>query len=144
MPPSSALQWALLALPISVIIAYFLTTFPHSPEALYIHPSLATLPKSSPSWRIYPEDFYDGGAYVRLPHGTVCPSTFNQSSSVPCLYSPRVIGPLLANWSPRGPTCMSLMLFFPFHASLIVSSRSFSFMVYPSLPLYGRILLLAS
>lgn len=72
MPPSSTLQWALLALPISVIIAYFLTAFPHSPDALYIHPSLAILPKSSPSWRLYPENFYEGGAYVKLPYGAVC------------------------------------------------------------------------
>ncbi|KAI9057386.1 alpha/beta-hydrolase [Trametes sanguinea] len=71
MPPSSAFQWFLLVCPAIVILAYFFTVFPHSPDSLYIHPSLATLPKSSPSRAIYPENFYDGGAYVKLPYGQV-------------------------------------------------------------------------
>ncbi|KAI0775860.1 alpha/beta-hydrolase [Trametes elegans] len=71
MPPSSTLQWLLLVGPAVVILAYFYTVFPHSPDTLYVHPSLATLPKSSPTWSIYPDDFYEGGAYVKFPYGTV-------------------------------------------------------------------------
>ncbi|OJT09521.1 hypothetical protein TRAPUB_14020 [Trametes pubescens] len=71
MPPSSAFQWFLLVCPAVVIAAYFLTVFPHSPSSLYVHPSLATLPKSSPTWSIYPDTFFDGGAYAKFPYGTV-------------------------------------------------------------------------
>ncbi|KAI8982755.1 alpha/beta-hydrolase [Trametes punicea] len=71
MPPSSAFQWFLLVCPAVIILAYFFTVFPQSPDTLYIHPSLATLPKTSPSRLIYPDDFYDGGAYVKLPYGSV-------------------------------------------------------------------------
>ncbi|KAI0326699.1 alpha/beta-hydrolase [Cubamyces sp. BRFM 1775] len=71
MPPSSAFQWFLLVCPAVVILSYFFTVFPHTPESLYIHPSLATLPKTSQSRVIYPDNFYDGGAYVKLPYGTV-------------------------------------------------------------------------
>ncbi|KAI0682612.1 alpha/beta-hydrolase [Earliella scabrosa] len=71
MPPSSAFQWFLLVCPAVVILAYFFTVFPHTPDSLYVHPSLATLPKSAPSWKHYPDNFYDGGAYVKFPHGAV-------------------------------------------------------------------------
>ncbi|KAI0758088.1 alpha/beta-hydrolase [Fomes fomentarius] len=71
MPPSSAFQWILLVCPAIVVLSYFFTVFPHTPDSLYIHPSLATLPKTTPSWSIYPDDFYDGGAYAKFPHGTV-------------------------------------------------------------------------
>jgi hypothetical protein len=33
--------------------------------------SLAELPQTSPHWRVYPPDFYPGGAYVDLPYGRV-------------------------------------------------------------------------
>ncbi|KAI0832810.1 alpha/beta-hydrolase [Trametes gibbosa] len=71
MPPSSVFQWFLLVCPAVVILAYFLTVFPHSPDSLYINPSLAILPKSSPAWSIYPDSFYEGGAYAKFPYGTV-------------------------------------------------------------------------
>ncbi|KAI0375962.1 alpha/beta-hydrolase [Pilatotrama ljubarskyi] len=71
MAPSSAFQWFLLVCPTVVILAYFFTVFPHSPDSLYVHPSLATLPKSSPTWAIYPDNFYEGGAYAKFPYGTV-------------------------------------------------------------------------
>ncbi|KAI0638573.1 alpha/beta-hydrolase [Trametes polyzona] len=71
MPPSSAFQWFLLVCPALVILAYFFTVFPHTPDSLYVHPSLASLPKSSPTWSIYPETFYEGGAYAKFPYGTV-------------------------------------------------------------------------
>ena len=73
MPPSSAFQWFLLVCPAVVVFAYFVTIFPHTPNALYVHPSLATLDKSAPSWSIYPDDYYEGGAYVKLPQGSVRP-----------------------------------------------------------------------
>ena len=62
MPPSSAFQWFLLLCPAAVILSYFFTVFPHTPDSLYVHQSLATLPKSSRSWSLYPDNFYDGGA----------------------------------------------------------------------------------
>ncbi|TFK79834.1 alpha/beta-hydrolase [Polyporus arcularius HHB13444] len=71
MPPSSAFQWFLLVCPAVVILAYFFTVFPHSPDSLYIHPSLATLPKSAPSWSLYPDNYYPGGAYAKFPNGAV-------------------------------------------------------------------------
>ncbi|KAI0650361.1 alpha/beta-hydrolase [Trametes meyenii] len=71
MPSSSAFQWVLLVCPAAVILAYFFTVFPHSPDTLYVHPSLATLPKTSPTWSIYPENFYDGGEYAKFPYGNV-------------------------------------------------------------------------
>ncbi|KAI0677170.1 alpha/beta-hydrolase [Trametes maxima] len=71
MPSSSAFQWVLLVCPAAVILAYFFTVFPHSPDTLYVHSSLATLPKTSPTWSIYPENFYDGGEYAKFPYGTV-------------------------------------------------------------------------
>ncbi|KAH9947200.1 alpha/beta-hydrolase [Amylocystis lapponica] len=71
MAPSSALQWFILLLPAAVLLAYFLTAFPPQSVSLTNYPSLATLPAHSPSWEIYPEDFYAGGAYVRLPYGSV-------------------------------------------------------------------------
>ncbi|OCH90017.1 alpha/beta-hydrolase [Obba rivulosa] len=71
MPTSNTLQWILLGLPAVVILAFFLTIFPHTPSSLYVHPSLASLPRQSPSWQIYPDSFFDGGAYVRFPYGAV-------------------------------------------------------------------------
>ncbi|KAH9833872.1 alpha/beta-hydrolase [Rhodofomes roseus] len=71
MPPSSALQWFLLVLPAAVLLAYLLTAFPLATTTPAVQPSLATLPKDSPSWQIYPETFYDGGAYVHFPQGSV-------------------------------------------------------------------------
>ena len=73
MPPSSAFQWFLLVGPAVVVLAYFVTIFPHTPNELYIHPSLATLDKSTPSWSIYPDNYYEGGAYVKFPQGSVSP-----------------------------------------------------------------------
>ncbi|KAF9002318.1 Alpha/Beta hydrolase protein [Cyathus striatus] len=42
-----------------------------SSEPLYVHPGLSSLPRTSKSWEVYPEDFYEGGSYVRLPWGRV-------------------------------------------------------------------------
>ncbi|OBZ70488.1 hypothetical protein A0H81_09745 [Grifola frondosa] len=71
MSPSSTIQWVLLVLPAITILAYCFAVFPHSPDTLQIQPSLAILPKTSASWSIYPENFFQGGAYVRFPYGTV-------------------------------------------------------------------------
>ncbi|KAH7923621.1 alpha/beta-hydrolase [Leucogyrophana mollusca] len=50
--------------------SYFYASFPPNPETV-IHPSLSSLPRSSPSWDIYPEDFYPGGAYATFSYGKV-------------------------------------------------------------------------
>ncbi|KAF9265873.1 alpha/beta-hydrolase [Marasmius fiardii PR-910] len=69
--PLHCLSYALLILPPLLLTGYFLVSFPHPPESLQIHPGLASLSKESKSWSIYPEDFYEGGNYVRLPFGRV-------------------------------------------------------------------------
>lgn len=60
-----------LVLPPLFLTVYLLASFPRPPTVPIIHPSLAHLPSSSPSWDVYPEDFYSGGAYANLPLGRV-------------------------------------------------------------------------
>ncbi|ESK84499.1 alpha beta hydrolase [Moniliophthora roreri MCA 2997] len=67
--PFHCLTYALLILPPLLLTGYLLASFPHPPEPLQIHESLASLPSESRSWTIYPEDFYEGGNYVSLPFG---------------------------------------------------------------------------
>lgn len=70
--PLHCFTYSLLVLPPLLLASYFLVAFPSSPEALYRYPSLASLPTDCRSWKVYPENFYDGGAYADLPHGRVC------------------------------------------------------------------------
>ena len=97
-PPPSILQWFLLALPAAVLLAYFLTAFPLATTDPAVYPSLATLPPDSPSWQIYPETYYDGGAYVHFPQGTVRRERSWLGDR--CL-SFRA-GPILAHWPGEG------------------------------------------
>lgn len=60
-----------LVLPPLFLTVYLLASFPRPPTVPIIHTSLAHLPSSSPSWDVYPEDLYSGGAYVNLPLGRV-------------------------------------------------------------------------
>ncbi|KAF9226936.1 alpha/beta-hydrolase [Gyrodon lividus] len=60
---------SLLVLPPLFLTVYLITGFPHPPSPPVIHTSLSGLPSSHSSWSVYPEDFYDGGAYVTLPRG---------------------------------------------------------------------------
>ncbi|KAI0053754.1 alpha/beta-hydrolase [Auriscalpium vulgare] len=69
--PFQCLTLLLLVLPFCLLAAYLVAQFPHAPEITHIHPSLASLSHTSKSWDVYPEDFYDGGAYVTLPYGRV-------------------------------------------------------------------------
>ncbi|KAK7038729.1 hypothetical protein VNI00_010614 [Paramarasmius palmivorus] len=69
--PFHCLTYTLLILPPLLLTGYLLASFPHPPESLQIHSSLACLPSESRSWSIYPEDFYEGGSYVNLPFGRV-------------------------------------------------------------------------
>ncbi|TDL30083.1 alpha/beta-hydrolase [Rickenella mellea] len=62
---------SLLVIPPIFLAAFFLAQFPSPPEAIPIYPSLASLPKDFRSWSVYPEDFYDGGAYASFPFGKV-------------------------------------------------------------------------
>ncbi|THG92954.1 hypothetical protein EW026_g8136 [Hermanssonia centrifuga] len=71
MASSAALQCLVLVLPAVVIVLYVLTAFPHTPESLVLHPSLSSLPHDCRSWQIYPDDFFDGGAYASFPLGRV-------------------------------------------------------------------------
>ncbi len=62
----------LLVVSTSVLLALrLLASFPLPPEPLAIYPSLASLPEDSRSWKIYPEDFFEGGKYVTFPFGKV-------------------------------------------------------------------------
>ncbi|PPR02143.1 hypothetical protein CVT24_011393 [Panaeolus cyanescens] len=65
------LTLSLLLLPPLLFTTYFLSAFPKPPEKLFLHPSLASLPKDTRSWTIYPEDFYSGGGYAEFPSGKV-------------------------------------------------------------------------
>ncbi|TFK73556.1 alpha/beta-hydrolase [Pluteus cervinus] len=69
--PLQCLTFSLLILPPLILSTYFLAAFPKPPEPLYMHSSLASLPKTSKTWEIYPEDFYPNGAYVAFPSGRV-------------------------------------------------------------------------
>lgn len=74
MSPSTSFQCftlILLILPAIILVLYFMTAFPHVPEAIVIHPSLSSLSKDSRSWQIYPENIFSGGAYVSFPYGRV-------------------------------------------------------------------------
>ncbi|KAL6298206.1 alpha/beta-hydrolase [Sparassis latifolia] len=71
MPTLSTSQWiGLLSIPAALLLAQQLTTL-SEPTPLTIHRSLSSLPPTSSARRIYPEDFYEGGAYVQFPNGTV-------------------------------------------------------------------------
>ncbi|KAG6809859.1 hypothetical protein H0H92_014387 [Tricholoma furcatifolium] len=69
--PFQFLTFSLLLVPSLLIATYFLAAFPHPPEPVYVHKSLASLPIDAKSWSIYPETFFSGGAYVSLPYGRV-------------------------------------------------------------------------
>ncbi|KIJ69727.1 hypothetical protein HYDPIDRAFT_164024 [Hydnomerulius pinastri MD-312] len=69
--PLRRLVLSLLVLPPLFLTAYLITSFPHPPSPPVIHSSLSSLPSSCSSWSVYPEDYYDGGAYATLPHGQV-------------------------------------------------------------------------
>lgn len=60
-----------LVIPPLFLTVYLLANFPRPPTLPIIHTSLAHLPSSSPSWKVYPEDLYSGGAYANLPLGRV-------------------------------------------------------------------------
>lgn len=95
---------SLLALPPLFLTVYILAGFPYPPNPPVIHSSLASLPPSCPSWSVYPEDYYQGGSYVMLPHGRVShrspPLTVRSSS-------PRT-DEILAHWSKRRPAGSSI------------------------------------
>ncbi|KAL5527956.1 hypothetical protein ACEPAG_6757 [Sanghuangporus baumii] len=68
---SKYLSVSLIAVPSFILLLRFLAAFPLPPEDVAVYPSLASLPKDSRSWNIYPENFYEGGNYVRFPFGRV-------------------------------------------------------------------------
>ncbi|KAJ3935463.1 MAG: Alpha/Beta hydrolase protein [Lentinula lateritia] len=67
--PFQCLTYSLLLLPILLLTIYFLAAFPNPPETVYLYPGLSSLPLSCKSWKLYPEDFYQGGAYASFPYG---------------------------------------------------------------------------
>ena len=69
--PFHCFTLGLLVVPPLLLAAYMLATFPGPPAPIVVHPSLASLPPTSESWSIYPEDFYPGGDYAQLPYGKV-------------------------------------------------------------------------
>ncbi|KIK34869.1 hypothetical protein CY34DRAFT_812597 [Suillus luteus UH-Slu-Lm8-n1] len=71
MGPTPFHRLALVVLPPLFLTVYLLASFPRPPTVPIIHASLAHLPSSSPSWDVYPEDFYSDGAYANLPLGRV-------------------------------------------------------------------------
>ncbi|KAF5333580.1 hypothetical protein D9611_002839 [Ephemerocybe angulata] len=69
--PVHCMSLTVLVLPLVLAVAYLLAAFPSPPAPITVHQSLASLPQTSRSWTIYPEDFYPGGAYAELPYGKV-------------------------------------------------------------------------
>jgi len=69
--PYQCLTLSLLILPPLLLATYFMAAFPVPRAMVYVHPSLASLPPTSKSWTIYPEDFYPGGGYATFPNGKV-------------------------------------------------------------------------
>lgn len=70
--PFQCMSLSLLIIPPLILATYFFAAFPHPPQSWPVLPSLSTLPLTCHSWKIYPEDFYPGGAYVTFPQGRVC------------------------------------------------------------------------
>ncbi|KAI9452914.1 Alpha/Beta hydrolase protein [Boletus coccyginus] len=60
---------SLVALSPLILAVYILAGFPSPPGPPVAHPSLPALPPSCASWSVYPDDYYQGGFYVLLPHG---------------------------------------------------------------------------
>jgi len=69
--PFKCFTLLLLIGPPLLLTAYFLAAFPSPPEPIYVHGSLSSLPDTSKSMEIYPEDIYPGGEYAELPYGKV-------------------------------------------------------------------------
>ncbi|PPQ78903.1 hypothetical protein CVT26_011712 [Gymnopilus dilepis] len=69
--PYQCLTLSLLILPPLLLTTYFMAAFPSPPAPILIHPSLASMPSTSRSWSIYPEDFYPNGGYATFPNGKV-------------------------------------------------------------------------
>ncbi|KAF9002314.1 Alpha/Beta hydrolase protein [Cyathus striatus] len=67
---SSTLPLISLSLLVLLPPLYKLSTTSQA-EPLYVHPGLSSLPRTSKSREVYPEDFYEGGNYVKLPWGRV-------------------------------------------------------------------------
>ncbi|EJD01733.1 alpha/beta-hydrolase [Fomitiporia mediterranea MF3/22] len=68
---STYLSLSMIAVPALLVVLRLLASFPLPPEPVAVYPSLASLPKDSHSWLIYPENFYEGGNYVNFPFGRV-------------------------------------------------------------------------
>ncbi|KIK00540.1 hypothetical protein K443DRAFT_679111 [Laccaria amethystina LaAM-08-1] len=69
--PFQCLTLSLLIIPPLLLTTYFLAAFPNPPEPTFLHTSLASLPATSKSWSIYPENYYPGGGYATFPYGRV-------------------------------------------------------------------------
>ena len=70
-PMSKYLSLSMLIVPTVFLSFWFLARFPLPPQPTPIHPSLASLPRDSRAWAVYPEDYYEGGHYVTFPWGRV-------------------------------------------------------------------------
>lgn len=75
---SKPVKWLTLSIPILLVplllVFWTIISFPQAPQTPVVptyQGSLASLPNSSRSWAIYPEDFYQGGQYVTFPQGRV-------------------------------------------------------------------------
>ena len=68
---SKYISVSLLVLPPLLLTIGLFIRFP-APTTVPIYPSLQSLPPSSRSWKIFPDTYYDGGAYVTFPNGKVC------------------------------------------------------------------------
>ena len=79
-----------------------MAAFPVPRAMVYVHPSLASLPPTSKSWTIYPEDFYPGGGYATFPNGKVSLFSARGTNSVDVI----ALGSILAFGTREGQKSM--------------------------------------
>lgn len=99
-----SLSFPILVIPL-LLLFYTIASFPSPPHSVsVVHHSLASLPETCTSWKVYPEDFYEGGAYVTLPQGRVSYIYLSHRMEVGQKYHRRVIGSLVQR---RARKCVS-------------------------------------
>jgi hypothetical protein len=131
--PFQCITLSMLIIPPLLLSTYFLANFPSPPESLNVHPSLSSLPPTCNSWNIYPEDLYEGGKYITLPHGTVRANVWSAMSNNDAL---RCSDAILVNRSQGGQKGEYSIEFFFYEC--LGSHRSSSYTDFQYRPSFSR------